>query len=1179
MSTATLPEIMPADAAERSAALNVAQSFLVEAPAGSGKTGLLVQRLLRLLCRVDRPEAVLALTFTNKATAEMRERVLRALDMVARDPATLSEFDRTTREAAAALLQHEQELGWNLRENSHRLNIRTIDSLCGEIARSLPLSSGPVGQMQPVEDAMPLYRRAARAVMLRLGGADDRLNGALRNVLLHRDADLHNCESLLANMLATREQWQRLVPLSQNELTDDYLDREVKSRLDRTLERIVCSELAKLQELFPPAELHDLAELAAQLAHADGHGAQPNPLAGCARRTMAPGAESADAEHWAMLARLLLNASSPHAWRRSLAVNHLGIKLASQHKKRLTALLESLSAHDALHAQLCELRNLPPASMPPEDWRMTKSLFHLLHYALIELQSIFRQDDVCDFPERSIAARAALVQRHGDPGFELQHLLVDEMQDTSSAQYKLLEALTQDWDGTSRTVFLVGDPKQSIYLFRQARVERFVESLNTGRLGTVPLQVLRLSTNFRSAGPLVDRFNQLFGPVFDQSSGGIRYIAAVAAKADEPGTLHWHVDPLWGEHGKDSRRDSQTQVRREQAEHLVHTIHQLRKDAPLGKPPSIAVLVRSREHTAQITRLLGQAGIPFRGVELERLNERAEVLDVLALTRALLHPADRVAWLATLRAPWCGATLVDLHHLAAGEERGSSTRAPRNLFRERAAGLSADARTRVLRTLDILDTAVANRGRMPIAELVHRTSLALGCDLFQTETERKNVRRFLELLEKSEAELQPVNAEDLKVRLARLFAEPDTTPGAVDIMTIHKAKGLEWDVVFVPEFQRSAGRDGRRLLDWLELPRAGQGQAGVLLAPIPPRGEPTAELGCFVQTAQRRQQEAELARLLYVVVTRARRELHLYAAPELKKDSDEVTRKPGTLLAAAWPGAGDTIQHLATDKLSGRELLLTAVEAGVEGLSSEVINLADLRRVSPGFDPAALQQKISVPWLHAAAQPAVLPSVLEDVHRHEGGLATRAVGNAVHLFLDLLANRIAANPACKPSTLLAEVEGWSNRIRAVLRDAGTYGAALDRDVATVMLALRNTLFDPLGYWLLQPHPGAISEQPLTEESSGRTLRLDRSFLAGAAPGTNGQQTLWIVDYKTARPADLPLASFLQNERERYAPQLRNYARLRARRPGTPAQIMLALYYPLAPALDAWAADLNTPALE
>ncbi len=163
----------PPDAAARAEALDIRRSFIVEAPAGSGKTGLLIQRFLNLLTdeAVTSPEQVLAITFTLKATAEMRDRVISHLEAARRGPSppTASSFDLETRELALAVLERDRQLDWSLLDHPQRLNIRTIDSVCTEIARALPVLSGSGGRLTPATDAAPLHREAARRTLLLLG--------------------------------------------------------------------------------------------------------------------------------------------------------------------------------------------------------------------------------------------------------------------------------------------------------------------------------------------------------------------------------------------------------------------------------------------------------------------------------------------------------------------------------------------------------------------------------------------------------------------------------------------------------------------------------------------------------------------------------------------------------------------------------------------------------------------------------------------------------------------------------------------------------------------------------------------------------------------------------------------------------------------------------------------------
>ena len=171
--------VQPVDESARARTLETSQSFLVQAPAGSGKTELLTRRLLKLLAEVDEPEQILAITFTLAATAEMRERVLKALQK-ARD------YDRETSEnseikLARGALENDARRGWNLLQQPERLNIRTIDAVCLAIAHETPLLSRLGGSLSPTDKPQPLYTLAARRTLARLG-SEEPLSSALRRL-------------------------------------------------------------------------------------------------------------------------------------------------------------------------------------------------------------------------------------------------------------------------------------------------------------------------------------------------------------------------------------------------------------------------------------------------------------------------------------------------------------------------------------------------------------------------------------------------------------------------------------------------------------------------------------------------------------------------------------------------------------------------------------------------------------------------------------------------------------------------------------------------------------------------------------------------------------------------------------------------------------------------------------
>jgi len=1047
------------DAAEREQALNVYASWIVEAPAGSGKTGLLLQRYLKLLADkgVEDPEEVLVMTFTVKATAELRDRVLRQLENAQRQTKVDDDdFAHAVRALAEAVLRRSAEMGWDLPTQSQRLNIRSIDSLCAEIASMLPLLSGSGGRQRPVLLPQPMYQEAARRTLMQLGSKDVGLQDALQILMQHRDANLDNCQNLIANMLEWREQWARLVPLQ--EMEDAELEK-ARPRLEDAM-------------IYLARELGEAA---------------------------------------------------------------------------------------------------PTGGYPEEQWKVAKALFRLLRQALAELKVLFAEREECDFTELSLAARQALDHENGADeyaaslGMKLKHLLVDEMQDTSLGQYELIERLTRGWDGHSQTVFLVGDPKQSIYLFRQARVERFLRTMEEERLGDIPLGALRLRANFRSQGGLVQQFNDDFGKLFPPEigatlGGDVPFVSASAVReANASQGRVWHTHPLpnnTARGGREARRYVRQQAEAD-AQEICELIMKWRTrklpserddpDSKKQKPWKIAVLVLARTHLPKIVAEMKRSGIPFRAVDIDELGGRREVQDLLALTRALLHPLDRSAWFAVLRAPWCGLTLTDLHRLAGGDDSAWRNCNVERLIAERGGLLSPEGRQRLEKTWAALQTALAQRGRMTMAQWLERTWRSLGGDAYSNDEEMENVHNYLRLLDDVERETGRMDLAALMQKMEKLFASPGCAENAVDLMTIHGAKGLEWDVVIVPGLERQPGQADDQLLSWLEVD-AGEDQSHVLLAPIHESGKKKAELNKWLKQVQTEREAAERKRLLYVACTRAREELHLFAAPKRTKQG-EISRHPQSLLAAAWPAA----QSFFTAEVI--PFPASQPRPGVIDIAAETETV--VRRIPQRFDALARFQTTRRLW---APKDAVAPGAFFE--RPEGSFAAREFGNAVHAFLEVLAERIAGG--AEAESLLREVAGWKQRVEAVVRGMGVAPGDVKEIAAATLRGLENTLHDETGRWVLAAHAEARSEQTLELEE--RTLRLDRSFFAGAEPMTTGESHLWIVDFKTSEPGRRDPETFFTEEKETYRPQMEAYA---AAFGGDGKPMRLALYYPLEQRLIWW----------
>jgi len=190
----------------RQQAISPSQSFLVQAPAGSGKTELLTQRILALLAVAQEPEEIMALTFTRKAAAEMRARVLESLHMS--KPDGKENHRMSTWLLAEKVLQRSHERQWKLLENPNRLRMMTLDSLTSMLARQLPLLSGLGDMPRPSEHAKAMYQQAAENT---LNHAARHYRTAVEILLLHQDHNTTAVITLIANMLQNREQWLKYI--------------------------------------------------------------------------------------------------------------------------------------------------------------------------------------------------------------------------------------------------------------------------------------------------------------------------------------------------------------------------------------------------------------------------------------------------------------------------------------------------------------------------------------------------------------------------------------------------------------------------------------------------------------------------------------------------------------------------------------------------------------------------------------------------------------------------------------------------------------------------------------------------------------------------------------------------------------------------------------------------------
>jgi ATP-dependent exoDNAse (exonuclease V) beta subunit len=1203
----------PPDQAQREQALDAARSILVQAPAGSGKTDLLTRRFLRLLSEVEQPGQIVAITFTKAAAAEMRHRILGELEKAAANPAPQADEFLMDSLAHRALL-HSQAFGWNLLDLPAQLRISTIDSFCRDLALQQPLLSGFGGGLEIAEQPDELYRRAARETLRKIDQIGSALGAAIEELLLWRDNGWQEMEELLVEMLKSRDRWMH----------DFVLEREpdwdaLRERLERPFVNGVRTTLIRLSQLLDqvPGARNEALELARFACEEPGTNS-PWGLAESVEIPSAPFSDGVDSarELFSLLSEFLQTQKGTWRSERGLKTSDgfPSTPRGKAGKVRFSSLIAALAAVPGLEASLATVRALPPTRYTEEDWQIVRSCFTLLRQAAGELQIAFAEAGTVDFIEVAQVAQRVL---QGDDNLPtdaamavsdgIRHLLVDEFQDTSRRQHQLLSSLIAAWpERAGRTCFVVGDPMQSIYFFRDADAELFprVKMVGLEIPNDEPLlfDFVPLKANFRTAHALVERLNQAFARIFSADDGsGVVFSPAQPARreaaiAGPAFTLHLGFVPQAVRGRIDVPGSEKEAARTEQIDEIVSLLqrytNRINQAKVSGEKFRIAVLGRARSHLVPIAEALRQAGIPFRAVELEKLSARPEVLDALALARALLNSQDRVAWLGVLRAPWCGLSLDDLYCIAGNDDPALLLRPLPELMAERLPQLSEDGRRAAARALQTYAAAAALRAAQPTASLgtwLEKAWQFVGGVACVDSAARSNLNLLWSCLDRLPGGEPDLLGPSLVAALDKLTAQPAPEASSdcgVQLMTIHKSKGLEFEVVIVPELQAGNGRGKPRMLSWLERgltePDESDEITEFLIAPFQRKGADCGKAKEWVDRVYRERESQETRRILYVAATRAREELHLFARPACKEESGDFTlvEPVNSLLATAWPALEEEVRRRFEDWKAARAASATQESQEIASIAaSGESNLL----VMPSPARATLLRRLPLDYQPAPDEALGHPAKDSTViglgmgseigprrlyARHEGGLLSRALGTAVHTLLEELARlRAKLDWEATRSALLQFEPGIAAQARAV---------GLDQPLATRIAAEAHQLalkasYDPIGSWILSPHAGAASEAGWTGVMAGglRSVRVDRIFQAGLAPCTEGDDCWWIIDYKTAHADNMDPAQALPGLRQLFAPQVEAYSELLRKLHGTEARIIAGLYYPRMLLLDWW----------
>ena len=1041
--------------AEQREASDPTVSAFVAASAGSGKTKLLTDRMLRLMLGGAKPDRIQCLTFTKAAAAEMSLRLQRRLGRWATIPdddldAELVELlvppTPDKRQEARALFADVLDLPGGMR-------IGTIHAFCQSLLRRFPLEAAISPHFQLVED----------------GDARLAMNGAREDVLAHADPDALRELAGLVNADA----FGRLVMTLQGQRgrLDAALDL-AEPRLASAMRRALGVGVATDAELLAAAvSWPDADTVRAVLRLSEAHGSPG--VQDTARRMLGWLGLPAElrAEHWDEWLRELLRgdgaprALSAYAAKR-LAEQHPDIhRLIGQEQERVLAVEDNRRALRVANASLGLLRVAGPVL---QAYDRRKGDAGLLDYS----DRIGRTSQVLINPG------AAWVLYKLDGGID--HLLLDEVQDTAPEQWQIAHRLTEEFfaglgtrtldDGPARTFFAVGDPKQSIYSFQGADPEEFDRSRTqmakrVGGSGMVWRDVA-LDVSFRSTPAVLALVDAVFSdPVAAQgvAEDGLRHYPNRAGTAGR--VELWPLTPM----PEDTPHEPWTVPERNQtvqsamqrlADALADHIASELQDGVLlparGRPMvagDILVLVRRRnEFAGALVRALKSRGVAVAGLDRMELTEQAAVQDLLAACDAVLLPQDDLAVACVLTSPLGGLTDDSLMRLAMGRT-GRLWDALRERHGEREAWRQAWV-------------------------------FLLSAALMYTATHAPSLQGFVLWLRRSGATVK---------------REAEGAGGAVRVMTVHGAKGLQAPMVIVPD--TTSLPPDEEPFAWVE-----DAPTGACLPLWSPRRELRCQAVDAARAAERARRAREYNRLLDVALTRAEDRLLVCGWQNRREASDTswyamVARGFHVLDAEATPFSG-VPGAWDGDRLVHKSAQTAAVPDASRRVMAQAATLPPWAG-RPGAwtpDPPPLEPALPVPLAPSRPDGAAYGPVphaaspLSDTDRGQGFLR----GRLVHTLLQHL-------PDVRPA----------DRALSARRHLAQTGFGLDAAEVDALLVQTLAVLD---HPELQPVFGAGSraEQPLTGLVSGTVVTgvVDRMAVL--------PDRVWLVDYKTLQdpPADV-----------------------------------------------------------
>lgn len=871
------PSIPAETEQQQGIASNPNHSAWVSANAGSGKTHVLTERVVRLLLNGTAPSRILCLTFTKAAAGEMSNRVFKTLgEWAMLDDAALTERLITVNrlEPNATTLKQARTLFAKALETPGGLKIQTIHAFCEALLHQFPLEANVPGNFTVMDDSAQklLMQRARRDVVLKAQSGQEPEISAAFSAMMGFATDFA-IDKVMGNLVSKREDIMPWLDAAGGAAAAMKMTREeLQFGHNETSHSLI--QLAVEECVFDKAILK---EMAIQCSHS----------------------EKSNSNKLGIRIEEFLNAKSPSGSLDALCDIFLtsGKPRAFSHfcSKDIKAMFPDLE--DGLAAEIDRLLAVKPRINTLIQIEHTEPLMVIAQAMLRDYRNQKRSKGLLDFDDlvmrtadllRSSSARSWVLYKL-DLGID--HILLDEAQDTSPRQWLIVNQLVSEFfagnsaRAVNRTIFAVGDEKQSIYSFQGARPQAFSEQRNqfeksADEVGK-SLRTARLNLSFRSTPEVLGAVDKVFGN--PQNQGGLifdgDYQDHEAQRRNNAGQVeiwqrlepdetiepeHWHQvsDALQSLHQAEKLAKliaGQVALWLENGE-TINTA----KGKKRIKAGDIIILVRSRDRfIPAVTRALKEKDIPVAGADRLALTSHIAVRDLIALGRVMLTPQDDLSLAALLKSPLLGLNEEELFSLAHGR-RGFLIDSLRKFKTEQPfAGV-----------FEKLSRWLGRADRIPVYEFY---ALILGEEGGREEfysrlgQEAEDVLdAFLAMaLNHEQNGLPGLHGfiEDLEMEQPEIKREFSESQNEVRVMTVHAAKGLEAPVVFVVDKSAAPiqSQHAPALYEWTGN-RSNPPKRGFLWVPS------SADHGDVSYRAKGEIDDLaleEFRRLLYVAMTRA----------------------------------------------------------------------------------------------------------------------------------------------------------------------------------------------------------------------------------------------------------------------------------------------------------------------